>query len=63
MVRGASIAVTIVAGSDATFGSRRTGAATAVTRAELALLPDRGIRDTAYRREAGALATRLAGKR
>lgn len=31
--------------------------------AELELLPDREIRDTAYRREAGELATRLAGKR
>jgi hypothetical protein len=38
-VAGVTEQVTVVAGGDATFGSRRTGAATAVTRAELALLP------------------------
>jgi hypothetical protein len=38
-VAGLSEQVTVVGNQDSTFGSQRTGAATAVTRAELALLP------------------------
>jgi hypothetical protein len=38
-VAGLTEEVTVVGSSDATFGSQRTGAATAVTRAELAWLP------------------------
>jgi hypothetical protein len=38
-VAGVTEQVTVVANADSTFGSRRTGAATAVSRSELALLP------------------------
>ena len=38
-VAGVTEQVTVLANADPTFGSRRTGAATAVSRAELALLP------------------------